>query len=93
MPRFGHDEVSDGVRSPRTTKRTRGGRHRGVSRRIVEEPGSVDQCVGIECLVVDEPARARLDELARIGRLMAGGMRLRDDDDREPEGSDLCQRR
>ena len=60
---------------------------------IVEQPRGVDQRIGIERLVIDQPAGAGLDELTRVGRLMPGGMRIRHDDDRQPERRHLRERR
>ena len=53
-----------------------------VGRRVVEQRRRLEQRRRIEVVVVDESAGAGLDELAGVGRLVAGRVRIRDDDDR-----------
>ena len=53
-----------------------------MCRWIVEQAGGLDQRIGVECVVIDEPAGPRIDQLPSVGRLVSRGVRIRDDDDR-----------
>ncbi len=64
-----------------------------MGRRIVEERGRLEQRRRVEPLVLHEPGGPRLDENLRVRPLVAGGVRVRDDDDRQAERGHLGEGR
>ena len=87
-----HHKLRHGVGGSRPGHRPRGGGHHHVPRRILEQGGRIEQRLGIERLVLDDPRRAGLGEHRGIGPLVAGGMRIRDDDHRQAQRGHLGQR-
>ena len=60
--------------------------------RVVEQSGSVEQRRRIERLVVDEPRGTGLDQARGVRPLVAGRVRVRDDDHRQTQRGHLGQR-
>ena len=89
----GEHEVGDGVRGAGPAERAGAPRTSRGARRVVEERRRVEQRRGIEVLVVDEPRRPGRDERARVGPLVAGGVRVRHDDHRQAQRRRLGERR
>ncbi len=89
----GLHEVGHGVGGTGPAEGPRRGGHLEVRGRVVEQGRGVEQGLGIEVLVVDEPGRSGVDQLAGIRPLVAGRVRVRDDDDRQAEGGHLGERR
>ena len=79
--------------APGRPQRTCRGRHRGVRPRIVEQRRRLEQRRRVERLVVDQPRRTGLDQARRVGPLVPGRMRIRDDDHRQTERRHLGERR
>ncbi len=69
--------------APGRPERLRGGRHPGVRRPVVEQGRRREEGRRVERLVADEPGGSRVGEGARVGELVAGRMRVRDDDHRQ----------
>ena len=89
----GEDELGHGVGRAGPAQRPRRGRHPGVCQRVVEQLRRVEQGVGVERLVVDQPGGSGLDQARRVRALVAGGVRVGHDDHRHAEGGHLGQRR
>ena len=75
--RGGEDELGHGVGRAGPAERPRRGRHPGVCQRVVEQLRRVEQGVGVERLVLDQPGGAGLDQARRVRALVAGGVRIR----------------
>ena len=66
---------------------------RRASAAVVEQGRRGEEGRRVERLVLDEPGGPGLGEDPGVGELVAGGMRVRDDDHRQPERGDLGQGR
>jgi hypothetical protein len=63
-----------------------------VPRRLLDDPHGLEECGAVERRVVDDPRRARVDELGGVGALVRSGVLVRNDDHRQAEGRCLRQR-
>ena len=91
--RGGQDELGHGVGRPGPAQRPCRGRHPGVRQRVVEQLCRLDQGVGVERLVLDQPGGSGLDQARRVRPLVPGRVRVGHDDHRHAERGHLGQRR
>ena len=89
----GHHELGDRVGGGRPPQCAGRGRHREVAGRVVEDAGRLDERVGVERLVLDQPGGPRVHQHARVGALVARRVGIRDHDHRHAERGDLRQGR
>ena len=89
----GQDQVRDRVGRPGRPSARAAADMRACATGIVEDRRRVDERVGVERLVLDQPGGARLDQAQGIGPLVTGRVRVRDDDHRQPERGHLGQGR